>query len=73
MLSDDGSYLMIDEEMVVDNDGPHSPRELVGQKALKAGYHPVVVRYFDHNGGTLSLKVSGEDGKELPVEGLFAH
>lgn len=73
LLSDDGSYLMIDEEMVVDNDGPHSPRELVGQKALKAGYHHVVVRYFDHNGGTLSLKVLGADGKELPVEGLFAH
>ena len=34
LLSDDGSTLKINGELVVDNDGPHSPREVTGQKAL---------------------------------------
>jgi hexosaminidase len=58
LLSDDGSYLMLDGKMTVDNDGEHSPVEKVGQHAMQAGWHPLLVRYFDHNGGTLSLKVS---------------
>ena len=41
---------------VVDNDGPHSPREVTGQKALAKGLHPIEVKYFDHNG--LSSRVS---------------
>lgn len=74
LMSDDGSTLKIDGEMVVDNDGPHSPREVVGQKALSKGLHPIEVRYFDSNGGTLKLTVMTADGKELPVNsGLFAY
>ena len=73
LLSDDGSYLKIDNEMVVDNDGEHSPQELSGQKAMKAGLHPVEVRYFDHNGGQLRLKVYGPDGSELAPETIFKH
>ena len=34
LLSDDGSTLVIDGEQVIDNDGPHGPREVIGQKAL---------------------------------------
>lgn len=34
LLSDDGSTLTIDSEQIVDNDGPHGPKEIVGQKAL---------------------------------------
>lgn len=74
MLSDDGSTLVIDKELVIDNDGPHSPREVIGQKALAKGLHEIEVKYFDHNGGTLSLVVSGEDGKVLPVSsGVYAY
>lgn len=74
LLSDDGSTLKIDNEMVADNDGPHSPREIVGQKALAKGLHPIEVRYFDQNGGTLGLRVMGPDGKVLPVgSGLYAY
>lgn len=74
LLSDDGSTLKIDGEMVVDNDGPHSPRQMIGQKALAKGLHPIEVKYFDHNGGLLQLKVLTADGKELPVSSdIFAY
>lgn len=74
LLSDDGSTLTIDKDLVIDNDGPHSPREIVGQKALAKGLHPIEVRYFDQNGGTLKLVVMGEDGKVLPIgSGIYAY
>lgn len=74
LLSDDGSTLSLDGETVIDNDGPHSPRELTGQKALAKGLHPLEVRYFDHNGGTLRLQVIGPDGKVLPAaSGIYAY
>lgn len=73
LVSDDGSTLAIDEELVADNDGAHSSREIVGQKALAKGLHPIEVKYFDQNGGTLHLKVIGPDGRVLPVSsGLYA-
>lgn len=74
LLSDDGSTLSIDGEKIVDNDGPHAPRELAGQKALAKGLHPLEVRYFDQNGGTLHLQVLDPDGKVLPVSsGIYAY
>ena len=73
LLSDDGSTLVIDGEQVIDNDGPHGPREVVGQKALAKGYHPIEIRYFDQKGGQLKMKVSGNDGKEIPFTHLYAH
>lgn len=74
LLSDDGSTLKIDGEMVADNDGPHSPREIIGQKALTKGLHPIEVKYFDNNGGMLQLTVLTADGKELPVNAdMFAY
>lgn len=65
LLSDDGSILTIDGNTVVDNDGPHSPREIIGQKALAKGLHPIELKYFDHNGGTLKLVVTAPDGTVL--------
>ena len=73
LLSDDGSTLVIDGERIVDNDGPHGPKEIIGQKALGKGYHPMEVRYFDQNGGQLQLKVTDSDGKEIPFTHLYAH
>ena len=74
LLSDDGSYLKIDNETVVDNDGPHAPVEIIGQRALSKGLHPIEIRYFDYNGGTLSLRIYNPDGQLLPVEsGIYAY
>ena len=41
--------------------------------ALKQGYHPIEVQYFDHGGGSINLKVCGNDGKEIPFTYLYAH
>ena len=67
LLSDDGSQLMLDGRMVVDNDGEHSPVVLTGQHAMRRGLHPLHARYFDHNGGTLRLQVLDQQGRPVSV------
>lgn len=67
LTSDDGSLMSIDGIPVLLNDGPHAAEEYIGQKALSKGLHPIEVRYFDHNGGMLELKMIGEDGKKVAV------
>lgn len=66
LLSDDGSLMSIDGAPVLLNDGPHSPEEYIGQKVLSKGLHPIEVRYFDHNGGMLELKMIDKDGQKVP-------
>ncbi len=73
LLSDDGSILTIDGATVIDNDGPHSPREIVGQKALAKGLHPIEILYFDHNGGQLRLTVTDSTGAPLASSPLYLH
>ncbi len=58
-VSNDGSRLYIGDELVVDNDGPHTAREVSGQIALEAGYHPVRVEYFQA-GADKALEASVE-------------
>ena len=65
LMSDDGSVLTIDGLQIIDNDGDHAPREKTGQHAMKAGLHPIEVRYFDHNGGQLAMKVFNSDNQEM--------
>ena len=73
LSSDDGSMLYIDRKLIIDNDGLHAPGEVTGQAALKKGYHPIEVQYFDHGGGSIHLKVYNSEGKELPFTYLYAH
>ena len=73
LSSDDGSMLYIDGKQVIDNDGLHAPGEVTGQAALKQGYHPIEVQYFDHGGGSINLKVCNNNGKEMPFTYLYAH
>lgn len=73
LLSDDGSMLYIDEELVIDNDGAHGPIEKAGQKVLAKGWHKVRVEYFDgNNGGQLRLRMAPEGG-ELQEMKAFRH
>ena len=64
LLSDDGSTLLIDGKLLIDNDGPHSPREVIAQVTLKEGLHPIEIRYFDNNGGTLEMSLINEKGEK---------
>ncbi|HEY1100820.1 MAG TPA: PA14 domain-containing protein, partial [Myxococcota bacterium] len=50
-VADDGVQLFIDDEIVVDDDGTHSAREVDGDVALTAGDHDIEVHYFEAGGG----------------------
>jgi hypothetical protein len=47
--SDDGSYLYIDDKLVIENDGKHAPRSRSGSIALGVGWHRIKVRYAQTN------------------------
>lgn len=66
--SDDGSKLMIDGTVIVDCDGIHSHQTKEGKAVLAAGFHEVVVEYFQ-GGGEATLEVS-ISGPGLPQQSL---
>lgn len=68
LLSDDGSKLYIDDQLVVDNDGVHAPLEKNGAVELAGGLHRIRVSYFQGPKWqvALVLKVAGP-GQELRV------
>lgn len=49
--SDDGSKLLIDDKVVVNNDGVHGMNRKRGKVKLEAGRHAIVVEYFERDGG----------------------
>ncbi|NLE75253.1 MAG: hypothetical protein GX605_00695, partial [Chloroflexi bacterium] len=48
--SDDGSYVYIDGQLVVDNGGSHGAQYRDGSITLAEGYHDIVVQYFQQTG-----------------------
>lgn len=54
--SDDGSILMIGEEVVVDNDGLHSFQIKTGIVPLKKGFHRIRLKFFQ-GGGDIALNL----------------
>ncbi len=46
LVSDDGSKLYINNNLVVNNDGVHGTRSRKGTKRLTAGFHDVEIHYF---------------------------
>jgi hexosaminidase len=68
LVSDDGAKLRIDGDLVVDHDGQHDATEKRGQIALRAGYHPVELVFFQAGGGAaLQLAVSAPGVARRPV------
>jgi hexosaminidase len=53
MDSDDGAVLMIDDEIIVDNDGIHTRKTSTGDVPLAKGFHRVRVKYFQKDGEML--------------------
>lgn len=45
--SDDGSSIMIDGELIVDNGGLHGIREVAGEVFLSKGMHAITINYFN--------------------------
>lgn len=73
-LSDDGSRVTLSNRLIVDNDGLHGAFEGSGLVRLKAGYHPIVVEFFEKSGGE-NLKVSWEGPnlakQEVPADAFY--
>jgi len=73
--SDDGSQLLIDGQLVVDNDGKHASFGLTSAVNLLKGYHKFQVRYFQAGGsGNLAVYMAspGQTRTEIPA-GLLYH
>ncbi|QEH41443.1 family 20 glycosylhydrolase [Chitinophaga sp. XS-30] len=62
--SDDGSILMIGDEMVVDNDGEHAPTQKSGLIPLRKGFHRIRVSYYDVGGDQVLQVSAGLKGKQ---------
>lgn len=45
LTSIDGSWLMIDNDIIIDNGGNHDEKSLTNTIDLKIGYHPIVISY----------------------------
>jgi len=68
LLSDDGSWLYIDDQLVIDNGGLHPPEEKTGKLELRGGIHRIRVAYFQGIKWqvALVLKIAGP-GEQLRV------
>ncbi|HLF94820.1 MAG TPA: PA14 domain-containing protein [Planctomycetota bacterium] len=74
LRSDDGSRLLIDDLVVVENGGVHEMREASGEIDLKAGDHELLLEFFDHSGPAgcaLSWESEGVGKDVIPERALF--
>ncbi|MBM4054295.1 MAG: TIGR03663 family protein [Planctomycetes bacterium] len=68
--SDDGSFVYIDENLVVDNGEPHAVRYISGVTPLEEGYHAIRIQYFDIGGGAImELLWKTPKGNEVLIPG----
>lgn len=73
-ISDDGSKLLIEDRVVVNNDGSHSARRQTGLIALEKGLHAIRIEYFeDYDGQTLHFGYVDASGQNhlLSKDALF--
>lgn len=74
LATNDGGRLYIDGYMLLNNDGLHPVVEIDKTVALKAGLHPISVKYFQEggrNGFNVSWKGPGIEKQEIPASVLF--
>ncbi len=75
ILSDDGSRVTMDGQVILDNDGLHGTEMKEVALFLKKGFHPILVDYFQGKGGRyLSLEWKPDGASEwtaIPSEVLI--
>jgi len=68
ITSDDGSQLIVDEQVVIDHDGYHSATAKTGAIGLSRGHHRLRILYFQGGGGRdLTLRLRRGEGPFEPV------
>jgi len=74
LVSNDGSELYLHDKLFIDNDGLHPVVESFRTVGLKAGNHPIKIKYFQGAGGEI-LKLlwegPGIEKQEVPSSVLF--
>jgi hypothetical protein len=68
LISDDGSLLYIDDELVIDHDGLHGADPKDGSVELAEGVHPLRIEHFEAGNGQvvrLEWQKPGDDGFSL--------
>lgn len=73
--SDDGSQLRLGNRLIVENNGLHGAREAAGLVRMKAGIHPIEIRFFEAQGSeslVVSIEGPGLPKQELP-EAMLLH
>ena len=75
LTSDDGSRLLIDGIVVVDNDGLHGTQERRDSAPLAKGWHKIQVEWFNKSGGAvldLRMGILGSEMKAIPSASFAA-
>lgn len=73
-LSGNGSVLLIDDQLIVDNDGKHAVTEQNGAAPLLKGFHKFTLKYVDAGGpGVLKVFINtpGKQKAELTADTLY--
>ena len=74
LATNDGGRFYIDNILLINNDGLHPVVEVDKSIKLKAGLHPISVKYFQEggrNGLTVSWQASDIKKQEIPASVLF--
>ncbi|MCA9119211.1 MAG: trypsin-like peptidase domain-containing protein [Planctomycetaceae bacterium] len=72
--SDDGSRVLLNDQLVIDNDGNHPSKQASKRLRLKAGLHPLRIEHFEGNGEeALQFAIEMPDGvgREVSPDMLF--
>ncbi|GIX03972.1 MAG: hypothetical protein KatS3mg113_0978 [Planctomycetaceae bacterium] len=73
LASDDGSRLLVDGQVIVSNDGIHPRQEVIDRHSFTAGWHEVVVEYFQgHGEWNLDVDVMGAGLRKQPLSALLS-
>ncbi|MDG1895613.1 MAG: trypsin-like peptidase domain-containing protein [Fuerstiella sp.] len=74
VVSDDGSKVYLDDEVIIDHDGNHPPTPAGKLLYLQKGFHTLRIGHFEGNGGQelqLMMHQIGADPQQVPAEMLW--
>jgi hypothetical protein len=73
-ISNDGSKLYLNNNLLINNDGEHGMKEVEAVITLQKGFHPIRVTYFQTGAGNdleVTIQGAGLEKQEIPAVILF--